>query len=115
SIPAKCGGIGDPSAHRSGTDDADRFHVHARLSRCSYLSSKNISRSLLQQLAVSIFIKAKKNLSAAQQNRPLDKVRNFGHERNRVITRRRLLRHVSLAIQLIARIQKSFVVALTDQ
>src|SRR5262249_13723957 len=49
------------------------------------------------------------------QNRPLDEIRILGHQGDRFRPRRRRLFHISLAIELVTRIQKQLVIAIPNQ
>src|SRR5262249_31164112 len=58
---------------------------------------------------------AQQDLVAFYQNGPLDQVRMFGHESDRLGARRRRLPHVLLTIELVAGVEKHFVIAVPDK
>jgi hypothetical protein len=60
-------------------------------------------------------IETENNPIAAHQNRPLDQIRIFGHEPQRLGARRWILFHAALAVEIVTRVQKRFVITLADQ
>ena len=69
----------------------------------------------LFQVCNGSLVKTQNNSRSADENRPLDQVRIFRHQPQRVSARRRILFHAALAIQLVARIKKQLVVAIANQ
>ena len=73
---------------------------------------KNRSRCCLQHLPHLVRIEAQQDLFAFDQNRPFDEIGIFSHQGDGLGSRGRRLLHILLAIQLVARIQKRFVIAI---
>jgi hypothetical protein len=67
------------------------------------------------QLRDGGLIKTENDSRFAYQNRPFDQVRTFRHQSQSLGARRRVFFHAALAKQLIARVEKLCVIAITDQ
>lgn len=67
--------------------------------------------ALLHQLLERVFVKTEDDLVAANHDRAADEIWDFCHELDGFCARGRLFLHVFLSIELIAKIQKDFVIA----
>ncbi len=85
------------------------------MARFDLTRTKSLPRHALQRLPHLLGIEAQQNLPAFHQNGPLDQVRMFGHERDRLGASRRRVLHVFLTIELIAGIEKHFVIAIPNE
>src|SRR5215831_6575484 len=65
--------------------------------------------------AVSRFIESDDDARAMREKRPPNQIGRLRHQLDGVGSRRRLLRHVALAIKFVARTQEFLVIALADQ
>src|SRR5277367_228745 len=87
--------------------------ITSRQSLCA--SSSPTLRSGLEKLPVRLFVVTKNDLIAANHDRPSNQIRGFGHELDGLRTGRRLFAHILHTVEFVARIQKWFVIARSDQ
>src|SRR5260370_32256598 len=78
-------------------------------------SPRDEKKKSFQKSLVGFLVKAKDHLRTANHHRSASQIWLLGHQLDGFRARRRMLLHVSRAIQLVARIQKVLVIALADQ